>query len=62
MKPSLKITLAQWNIQEGNPEFNLSKLDKFVKRAKQLNADLLLIPEMWYIGYDYKNFDKYAPS
>ena len=60
MKPSLKITLAQWNIQEGNPEFNLSKLDKFVKRAKQLNADLLLIPEMWYIGYDYKNFDKYA--
>lgn len=60
MKPSLKIALAQWNIQDGNSEFNLNNLTRFVKEAKQQNADLLLIPEMWYIGYDYKNFGKFA--
>ena len=59
-KSSLKIAIAQWNIQDGDIDYNISKLKTFSEKAKAQNADLLQIPEMWYFGYDYDNFKKFG--
>lgn len=60
MKSSLNIGVAQWDIKNGDPEYNINKLRQLAAVAKSREADLLLVPEMWYIGYDYKNFKKYG--
>ncbi len=60
MKSTLNIALAQWDIKNGDPDYNTKKLRKLTAVAKAREADLLLVPEMWYIGYDYNNFNKYA--
>ena len=60
MKSSIVIALAQWDIKDGDPDYNTKKLFHLATIAKDKDADILLVPEMWYIGYDYKNFDKYA--
>jgi len=59
-KSSLKVAIAQWSIRKGDIDYNISKLKTFAERAKEQNADLLQIPEMWYFGYDYDNFNKFG--
>jgi N-carbamoylputrescine amidase len=49
---SLRVALIQAAPGPPNPEENVIRGDALCRRAKALNADIALFPEMWSIGYD----------
>lgn len=51
MKNTLNIALLQLLADKNNQESNLKKGDSYCRKAKELNADIILFPEMWNIGY-----------
>jgi len=53
---SMKIALAQINQLIGDFEGNLSRMKMAISRAKALNADLVVFPEMATTGYPPKDF------
>ncbi|MGQ9584253.1 MAG: carbon-nitrogen family hydrolase [Anaerolineae bacterium] len=50
MEP-LRVALAQADIVLGNPEANRSRLPEWAARAAGVGAQLLLLPELWDVGY-----------
>jgi len=48
-----KVALLQLVPKELNQEENLKKGIEFCKKAKELEADIALFPEMWNIGYSF---------
>lgn len=46
----MKIVLAQQNYEIGNFPYNLSKISKAISDARQMNADLIVFPEMSVCG------------
>ena len=48
-----KIALLQMNSSGADQSVNLAKGTDFCCRAKTLEADLVLFPEMWNIGYTF---------
>ena len=46
----MKIVLAQQNYEIGNFTNNLSKITKAISEARQMNADLVVFPEMSLCG------------
>ncbi len=51
----LKIALLQMTSCGDDQAANLAKGEDFCRRAKVLDADLALFPEMWNIGYTFFN-------
>jgi omega-amidase len=47
----MKIAVAQISCSLGDPEANLVKVRDFVRRGKQLGAELIVFPEMTDTGY-----------
>ena len=47
----MKVALAQINIAWENPKENLIKCEKFIKKASEKNADLIIFPEMALTGF-----------
>lgn len=47
----MKITLAQINPTIGDIEGNFSKMEKVIKKAKKNSYDLIIFPELSFIGY-----------
>ena len=56
----LTIALAQMNVLTGRPEDNLARARDFAVQAREANADLLLLPELWLHGYDLERAKKWA--
>jgi omega-amidase len=54
-----RISIAQFNISFGNPERNFEKVQEFIEQAAKEGCDLVLLPELWTGGYDYRNFITY---
>ncbi len=54
----LKIALLQRTSCGDDQAANLAKGEDFCRRAKVLDADLALFPEMWNIGYTFFNPSK----
>lgn len=48
---SEKIVLAQLNPLVGDVEYNKNKVIESIKKAKEKNADLIIFPELFLIGY-----------
>jgi len=48
----ITIALAQMDVPTGRPEANLARAREFAAQAQEAGADLLLLPELWYHGYD----------
>lgn len=57
---SLTLALAQMDIRTGHPEANLSRAREFAAQAKEAQADLLLLPELWLHGYDLERAEQWA--
>ena len=58
----MKIAIAQLNFHIGNFEQNLSKILDCIKKAKTLNADLIIFSELAICGYpprDFLEFDDF---
>lgn len=48
----IKIALLQLTANKFDQESNKHKADKYCREAKELDADIILFPEMWNIGYE----------
>lgn len=50
----MKLGIGQIEIRRGDPSHNLDLIDDLAKRAAQLDADVLCLPEMVTTGFDWK--------
>ncbi len=50
-KNSNNVILAQLNPISGNIEYNKNKAIESIKKANEINADLIIFPELFLIGY-----------
>ena len=57
---TLTVALAQLDVRPGQPEINLGRVRDFAAQARQVGADLMLLPELWLHGYDLERTDKWA--
>ena len=48
------------DIRTGRHEANLARARDFAAQAHEAGADLLLLPELWYHGYDLERAEKWA--
>ena len=56
----LTIALAQMDVLTGQPEANLARVRDFAAQARDAGADLLLLPELWFNGYDLERAEERA--
>ena len=56
----LTIALAQMDVSPGKPEVNLDRARALAAQAREAQADLLLLPELWYHGYDLERAREWA--
>jgi predicted amidohydrolase len=56
MKP-FRVALLQMTAVGDDQDANLAKGEEFCRKAKELDADLALFPEMWNIGYSHAPTD-----
>lgn len=55
-----KIALAQMDIEWGDPYANLAAARSLVAQAAAVEADLVVLPELWGSGYDLTHASDYA--
>lgn len=55
MSNKLKIAILQISPFKTDQRGNLLKGDRYCRKAKKKNADIILFPEMWNIGYEIFN-------
>ena len=62
MKKKKKITACaiQVEIKAEHPDKNLSRVLKKIEKAAKIGANLIVLPEMWYSGYDFKKLEQTA--
>lgn len=53
----MRIALVQFDVENGQPERNWEKMETLVRPVE---ADLVVLPELWHSGYDLAHAGKYA--
>lgn len=56
----LTIALAQMDVRTAEPRVNLDAARDLVAQAREAAADLVLLPELWYQGYDLERAADWA--
>lgn len=56
----MRIACVQLNIAFGDPKENFRKVEEKVRKAAMLNAEIVVLPEMWNTGYDLTNLEEIA--
>lgn len=56
----LSISLAQINIELGDPKRNLSTLEKMAAQASSRGSHILVMPELWSTGYALDRASEFA--
>jgi len=56
----MKVAIAQISCSLGDPDANLAKVHDFCRRAKEVDAELILFPEMTDTGYSMSVIQKHA--
>jgi len=56
----MKIAIVQMNVVFANPDRNFFEVEKFVGEGAKAGADVLVLPEMWNVGYALKELEKLA--
>ncbi|MCM3718682.1 carbon-nitrogen family hydrolase [Fictibacillus phosphorivorans] len=55
----MKIVCIQVDVQFGNPEKNITHIEKKIREAVRLqNPDTIVLPELWDTGYDLSRLDE----
>ncbi|MCX7822960.1 MAG: carbon-nitrogen family hydrolase [Syntrophobacterales bacterium] len=57
---SLSIIAFQYSIAEGNIETNIEKVDTLGKCLNPSDPKVVILPEMWASGFDYKRLREHA--
>jgi omega-amidase len=58
----IKIALAQFNVALGQPRQNEEMARSLVARAADSGAQLVVLPELWFAGYDLANAELHAAA
>lgn len=56
----MRIACVQLNIAFGDPKENFRKVEEKVRKGAMLNAEIVVLPEMWNTGYDLTNLEEIA--
>lgn len=56
----MRIACVQLNIAFGNHKENFRKVEEKIRKAAMLNAEIVVLPEMWNTGYDLTNLEEIA--
>jgi predicted amidohydrolase len=57
---SVVISLGQMDVQLGEPEQNLAKVEEWTAEAARRGSQLVVFPELWSTGYDLENVANHA--
>ncbi|OQY16165.1 MAG: carbon-nitrogen hydrolase [Desulfobacteraceae bacterium 4572_35.1] len=60
MKHDVNVAIAQFNIALGDVDKNLATASAAINRAAARGARLIVLPEMWSSGYDYRHLAQLA--
>ncbi|PLX89955.1 MAG: carbon-nitrogen family hydrolase [Desulfuromonas sp.] len=60
MQQPVAVAAIQFNIALGEVDINLGKARAALTRAAQFGAKLVVMPEMWSSGYDYRRLREHA--
>jgi len=60
MQENLKVAAVQFNIALGLIDRNLKKVETALGRIAKQGVQLVVLPEMWSTGYDYKRLASHA--
>lgn len=60
MSRTLRVAALQFNIQLGDVEANLALARTGIEKAAAAGARLVVLPEMWSSGYDYRHLAELA--
>ena len=58
----LTLSLAQFNIINGDPAANLATVQTMAAQAAQRGTDILLLPELWVMGGDFERGATYVAA
>ncbi len=56
----MKIACVQMDIAFGEPEKNLTAIEKYIEEASNAQVDVIVFPEMWNTGYALDKLDSLA--
>jgi len=56
----MRVALAQLNIQFGDPDANYDQVEIAIQKATEQTVDVVVLPEMWNIGYALKRLNALA--
>lgn len=56
---NIKILIVQSEAICGNIDANIEKVDNLLSNCNENNADIIILPELWAVGWDCANFEKY---
>ena len=58
----LRISLAQFDVKKGNPRVNWAKAQEVIAEAARQKAHVVLLPELWDMGYQLEKAKDFASS
>ena len=58
----VKISLAQMDVQLGNPRVNWTRMQQMTEEAKHHSADMVVFPELWDAGFALDKAKDFASS
>ena len=56
----MRVALAQMSVSQGDFSANIESAEKFAKQAKSNNADIIVFPEMFVSGFNYRKNLEYV--
>lgn len=57
-KSGLKLSALQMNSVIGNKQANIEKVYTLVSQNLEAGTDVLILPEVWPVGWDCEEFEK----
>lgn len=58
----IRVCLAQYDVVKGNPRANWVKAQEVIMQASQQKAHVVVLPELWDIGYQLDKAKEFASS
>lgn len=62
IKSELKLSALQMNAVTGNVQANIEKVNKLIEQNLEKDTDVLVLPEVWTVGWCCEEFTKSAQS
>ncbi len=60
-REQVNITLVQMNVTLGSPKKNLSRIKRLLAPISE-TSDIIILPELWSSGYDFKNLPQMSTT